>query len=232
MRSGPTSSTQSSLRCDGCEFRRFWRRRFRLQQCVLSRRTWQHSCVRQLGHSNAAQSTRKHHQPSHRGPRIQRAAISDSKLVTTAATGLSTSTQSDSFVTIASQGAASAHARSSKAIQQALSIFELLTRIVRERRSHLIHFADAINVRWLLLFFHPRADRRAAELAMHILARLLQVPQLGYAQRLGSSGGIKFWNGFCLGLVLATLLPILWSTLFRCSGAGSSAELIGVSATA
>ncbi|KAJ1025084.1 hypothetical protein NDA18_004368 [Ustilago nuda] len=99
--------------------------------------------------------------------------------------------------------------------RQALTIFELLTSMLLERPSHLFRFADAVNVKWLLLFFHPRAEQRAAELALKILSRLLLHPDLGYAQRLSTSGGFKvlerllprFWS-------IPSLLTLLWSALF------------------
>ncbi|GAC92926.1 hypothetical protein PHSY_000485 [Pseudozyma hubeiensis SY62] len=114
---------------------------------------------------------------------------------------------------LTTSGASSAN--TSQATQQALDIFELLADMLQERRSHLLRFADAVNVKWFLLFFHPRAERRAAELALSILARLLLLPELGYAQRLSTSGGFKvlerllprFWS-------IPLLLPTLWTVLF------------------
>lgn len=99
--------------------------------------------------------------------------------------------------------------------RQALAIFELLTRLLLERPSHLFRFADAVNVKWLLLFFHPRAEQRAAELALNIFAGLLLHPELGYAQRLSTSGGFKvlerllprFWS-------VPSILTLLWAALF------------------
>ncbi len=97
----------------------------------------------------------------------------------------------------------------------ALAIFDVLTQMLLERRSHLFRFASAVNTKWLLLFFHPRAERRAAELALQLLVRLLLHPEVGYAQRLSTSGGFKvlerllprFWS-------IPSLFPLLWSALF------------------
>lgn len=145
-------------------------------------------------------------------PKPQRAATMDSRSVVANPGSIPSSVDAE---TIAPTATDTFQANESQATQQALSIYELLTDLLRKRRSHLIRFADAANVKWLLLFFHPRAERRAAELALHILARLLLLPELGYAQRLSTSGGFKvlerllprFWS-------IPSLLPILWSALF------------------
>lgn len=107
------------------------------------------------------------------------------------------------------------HSKTPDDVGQALAIFELLSQMLAERRSHLFRFADVVNVKWLLLFFHPRAETKAAELALQILTRLLLHPELEYAQRLSTSGGFKvlerllprFWSA-------SSVLPLLWSALF------------------
>lgn len=151
-------------------------------------------------------------------PKPQRAATMDAGSITEKAgdhgQGASLTTPSAPVPTTIASSVVSGHS-SPPATQQALSIFELLTQMMSERRSHLFRFADAVNVKWLLLFFHPRAERKAAELALQILARLLLHPELGYARRLSSSGGFKvlerllprFWS-------IPSLFPLLWAALF------------------
>ena len=153
--------------------------------------------------------------PKSSRPKPQRATTLDPRQIAPKTGGVTTLARNVDQDASASSASGARQVDASRDIQQALSIFELLTDLLRERRSHLVRFADAVNVKWLLLFFHPRAERRAAELALHILARLLLVPELGYAQRLSTSGGFKvlerllprFWS-------IPSLLPILWSALF------------------
>ncbi|KAN0061326.1 Beige protein-like 1 [Thecaphora frezii] len=84
-----------------------------------------------------------------------------------------------------------------------LMAFEMLTELVIEKPAFLHKFAEAINIKWLLLFFHPRAERRAVVLALELLVKLLNRPKLGYAERFTAAGGFK---------VMERLLPRFWST--------------------
>lgn len=70
-----------------------------------------------------------------------------------------------------------------------LQVFEMLSDLVLERPSYLSKFAAVVNIKWILLFFHPRAESRAAVLALEILARLLIKPGR-YAERLNAAGGL------------------------------------------
>jgi hypothetical protein len=83
-----------------------------------------------------------------------------------------------------------------------LRVFEMLTELVLERPSYLFKLATSVSSKWLLLFFHPHAERRAAVLSLAILSRLLAtLPR--YAERLNAAGGIK---------TLERLLPRFWSS--------------------
>ncbi|PWN49383.1 beach-domain-containing protein [Violaceomyces palustris] len=84
-----------------------------------------------------------------------------------------------------------------------VKVFEMLSELISDRPAYLDKFAEYINIKWLLLFFHPRADKRAAVLALDLLSKLLRRPGLHYAERLTMSGGFK---------VLERLLPRFWST--------------------
>ncbi|EPQ31444.1 uncharacterized protein PFL1_00779 [Pseudozyma flocculosa PF-1] len=102
-----------------------------------------------------------------------------------------------------------------------LQVFEMLSELVLEKPAYLQKFAEAINVKWLLLFFHPRAERRAVSLALELLVKLLNRPKLGFAERFTAAGGFKvmerllprFWS-------TPMTLSLLWSTLFGMDGAG------------
>lgn len=167
-----------------------------------------------LQHASSAASSSSSLSMSSARPKPQRAATMESRRVAAHAVGFNALGCSRDKKTDAVD-VSSVPAAVPQATHQALAMFELLTDLLQERRSHLMRFADTVNVKWLLLFFHPRAEKRASELALHILARLLLLPELGYAQRLSSSGGFKvlerllprFWS-------IASLLPTLWSALF------------------
>nr|CDI54599.1 related to WD repeat and FYVE domain-containing protein 3 [Melanopsichium pennsylvanicum 4] len=170
----------------------------------------------QLCRTTAAQDAIAPSTALHLRPKPHRAATMGARLtdVVTGGNGLPAPDAQPSVTTLMTVAAASSKANLPRPTHQALSIFELFTQMVLERRSHLFRFADAVNIKWLLLFFHPRAERRAAELALLILARLLLHPELGYAQRLSTSGGFKvlerllprFWS-------IPSVLPLLWSAL-------------------
>lgn len=83
----------------------------------------------------------------------------------------------------------------------ALRVLELLSSLSLERASFLAKLGQTINIRWILLFFHPATDPRASVMVLELLACLV-VRQTSYADRMSSAGGWK---------VLERLLPPLWT---------------------
>ncbi|CEH12533.1 Lysosomal trafficking regulator LYST and related BEACH and WD40 repeat proteins [Ceraceosorus bombacis] len=83
-----------------------------------------------------------------------------------------------------------------------LMVFELLTDVVLQRPSFLAKMATSVSNKWLLLFFHPKAERRAAVLSLSILEKLF-ASQPSYKERFNASGGIK---------TMERLLPRFWAS--------------------
>lgn len=85
--------------------------------------------------------------------------------------------------------------------ETALRIFEMLTDLVLERPAFLLKLGSAVNIKWLLIFFGPSSEKRAASLALDIMTALL-VRDKRYVDRLARSGGVK---------VIERLLPRFWN---------------------
>ncbi|PWN39528.1 beach-domain-containing protein [Ceraceosorus guamensis] len=83
-----------------------------------------------------------------------------------------------------------------------LMVFELLTDVVLQRPSFLAKMATSVSNKWLLLFFHPKAERRAAVLSLSILEKLF-ASQPSYKERFNATGGIK---------TMERLLPRFWAS--------------------
>lgn len=95
-----------------------------------------------------------------------------------------------------------------------LQIFEMLCDLILDRPVYLGKFGACVNIKWPLIFFHPRAEPQAVGLSLQILARLLLQDNGEYAQKLNLAGGFKvlerllprFWS-------LPSVLPTCWSIL-------------------
>lgn len=103
---------------------------------------------------------------------------------------------------------------SSDRIEMAIRVFEMLTDLVLERPAFLLKLGSAVNIKWLLIFFGPTSEKRAASLGLEIMTALL-IRDKRYADRLSRSGGFKvierllprFWN-------YPRIFSRCWSTLF------------------
>lgn len=93
----------------------------------------------------------------------------------------------------------SLHAERSREV--AIEVFEMLASLVLERPAFLLKFGSVINIKWLLVFFGPNSDPRAARLSLDIMTTLL-AREPRYAERLIRSGGVK---------VMERLLPRYWA---------------------
>lgn len=95
-----------------------------------------------------------------------------------------------------------------------LQVFEVLSDLILDRPVYLGKFGSCVNIKWALIFFHPRAEPKAVGLSLEILSRLLLSDSGNYAQRLSSAAGFKvlerllprFWG-------LPSVLPTCWSIL-------------------
>ncbi|CAO1635423.1 unnamed protein product [Sympodiomycopsis kandeliae] len=81
-----------------------------------------------------------------------------------------------------------------------LGVFDLVCTLASERPTFLSKLGQSVSIKWLLLFLHPRSDKRAAILSFELLASLL-IQDRTYIGRLSSAGGWK---------VLERLIPRFW----------------------
>lgn len=87
-------------------------------------------------------------------------------------------------------------------VETALEVFEMLADLVLEKPAFLLKLGSAVNIKWLLVFFGPTAEKKAAILSLEIMAALL-LSDARYADRLARSGGVK---------VAERLLPRFWAS--------------------
>ncbi|CAO1626366.1 unnamed protein product [Parajaminaea phylloscopi] len=82
----------------------------------------------------------------------------------------------------------------------ALQIFDLVTKLALERPPFLAKLAAVTDVKWILLFLHPRTEPQATALALQLLSLML-IRHQAYAEKFAKGGGWK---------VMERLVPRHW----------------------
>ncbi|PWN30860.1 beach-domain-containing protein [Jaminaea rosea] len=84
--------------------------------------------------------------------------------------------------------------------KMALKVFETVASLALDRPAFLAKLGQTINVKWILLFFHPRAEQGSAVIALELLALIL-IRHPVHVERVTAAGGWK---------ILERLVPRHW----------------------